>query len=459
MGTTGYPSDYSFDENVNGVATYTIASGFFTGAYDKGVGFYTDFASVADMLQISHFSDTSYPSRAQVGKIIKRIEGTVDETVKRSYRPIITRDEFHDFQFKNLPMNTYYGGYVGFIQLPTLKVRKIVSLQVWQGSQYEELASAQAQIRLLENHTEIKIITLKTPNSTYSFNLESSNKIVTTSSPRLLDSEFNNAFGIKTTVNEIISLINEEKPSKTQSFTKARNHKSLLDTTNQLSISDFFYASKDKSSGSNILISSLLAGDDGSDCLVEITTQQTCTTSLSSANLTVADSSKLAVGMAVSGTGITGTKTISSITDATTVVLDSGSGITAGTNTLNFVSTNQDIPTVCSVSRFTDKEDVRRLGDFWTIADEGRIFFMQEYPFHSKNSIIVTYEAGDSRVPAQIHEATTKLVAAEILRHDDQSILVAETGANISTKEKYDILRKEAMETLNGKKDLVYFLD
>ena len=84
---------------------------------------------------------------------------------------------------------------------------------------------------------------------------------------------------------------------------------------------------------------------------------------------------------------------------------------------------------------------------------------MQEYPFHSKNSIVVTYEAGEGRVPAQIHEATTKLVAAEILRHDDQSILVAETGANISTKEKYDILRKEAMETLNGKKDLVYFLD
>ena len=37
--------------------------------------------------------------------------------------------------------NEYFGGYVGFIQLPTLKVRKIVSLQVWQGSQYEELAS------------------------------------------------------------------------------------------------------------------------------------------------------------------------------------------------------------------------------------------------------------------------------------------------------------------------------
>jgi len=51
------------------------------------------------------------------------------------------------------------------------------------------------------------------------------------------------------------------------------------------------------------------------------------------------------------------------------------------------------------------------------------------------------------------------LAAAEILRHDDQTILIAETGGNISTKEKYDILRKEAMEILDGKKDLLYLID
>ena len=50
-------------------------------------------------------------------------------------------------------------------------------------------------------------------------------------------------------------------------------------------------------------------------------------------------------------------------------------------------------------------------------------------------------------------------MCAEILRHDDQTVLIAETGANITTKEKYDILRKEAMETLKGKSDLVYFIE
>ena len=51
------------------------------------------------------------------------------------------------------------------------------------------------------------------------------------------------------------------------------------------------------------------------------------------------------------------------------------------------------------------------------------------------------------------------LVAAELLRHDDQTILIAETGGNISTKEKYDILTKEAYDILKGKADMVFLLD
>ena len=57
------------------------------------------------------------------------------------------------------------------------------------------------------------------------------------------------------------------------------------------------------------------------------------------------------------------------------------------------------------------------------------------------------------------------LVAAELLRHDDQTIMIAETrigNLNIpinTTKEKYDILTKEAMDILKGKGDLVYLLE
>ena len=102
---------------------------------------------------------------------------------------------------------------------------------------------------------------------------------------------------------------------------------------------------------------------------------------------------------------------------------------------------------------------MRRLGSFWTIGDEGKVYFLKDYPYHTQNSIVISYIAGSGRVPSAIHEATTKLACAEILRHDDQTILIAETGANISTKEKYDILRKEAMDILKGKSDLVYFIE
>ena len=433
MGTTISPSDFT-EINPD---------------YTQGRGFYTNANEVADLLQIPDFSATTYPTTAQVGAIIKRTEGIVDDKVKRSFRPIITKDEYHNFEFTRGPNAQYYGGYVGFIQLKQMKVRKIISLQLWQGSQYEEIASAQAKIRLLDNFRDLHSIILQLPDSGVSFEMVAENTLTD-----LANDEFCNTFGAKTTVAEIISLVNESFPSASQ-FTGATAPKSL--TSSNLSISDFFYAAKNKENGKEIFISSLLMGDDGSDCTIKATIKQSCTTTNTSKTLTVADSSKLAVGMIVSGTGITGTVAIESITNSTTVVLDTAA-TASGTNVLTF-TTEDLIPSVCDLTVFTDKEDLKRLGSYWTIGEEGRIFFLRDYPYHTNNSVIVSYIAGDNRVPSAIHEATTKLVAAEIIRMDDQSVLIAETGANISAKEKYDILKKEAMDILKGKGDLVYFLD
>ena len=433
MGTTISPSDFT---EINP-------------SYSNGRGFYTNATEVANLLQIPAFSGSTYPTLAQVGAIIKRIEGIVDDKVKRSFRPIITKNEYHNFEFTRGPFQAAYGGYVGFIQLKQMKVRKIISLLLWQGSHYEEIASAQAKVLLKDNFRDLNSIIVQLPNSGVSFETAAENVIGS-----LGNDEFCNTFGIKTTAEEITNVINEQFPSTSQ-YTGASAPKELTSST--LSVSDFFYASRDKSNGKQINISSLLLSDDGSDCVLKATIKQACTTVNGNTNLTVADSSKLAVGMTVTGTGISGTITIASITNATTVVL-SGSATGSGTNTLTFTTTDK-IPTVCDLTAFTDKEDLKRLGSFWTINEEGRIFFLRDYPYHKDNSIIATYVAGDNRVPSAIHEATTKLVAADIIRMDDQSVLIAETGGNMSAKEKYDILRKEAMETLKGKGDIVYFLD
>ena len=419
--------------------------------YANGFGFYTDVTAVADMLQIPEFTDLTNPTEAQVGAIIKRVEGMVDDKAKRSYRPIIHEQEFHNFEFTRHPMHSYYGGYVGFIQLPQMKVRKIISLRVWQGNKYEEIASAQASLEMLENFRDLTSITFQLPNSGTSFVADAS----TDGSP--LTDEFEVAFGKKTAVAELAHLVNEEFPSSTSQFTKGTAAKSLA--VGNLAVSDYFYAQKDSENSANILISSLLPSDDGSDCVLKASIQQAITHTNASTNLVVADSSKLKVGMAVvdNNNHIPTNTTITAIVDSTNVTL-SNAATNTGSGTGTFTSTN-GIPTVCGMVPFTDKNDMRRLGDYWTIGSEGRIFFLREYPYHVQNSVVVTYIAGSSRVPAAIHEAATKLVCAEILRHDDQTILIAETGGNISIKEKYDILRKEAFEILSGKSDIVYFLD
>jgi len=371
--------------------------------YSAGKGFYTDADSIADMLQIPAFSTLTNP-------------------------------------------------YVGFIQLDTMKLRKVISLRVWQGNSYKEIASAQASIKLLEDFRDIYSITLQLPNSGTSF------EMLADSNDNVGNSEFDIAYGVKTTVKDIIHLITEEFPASTAQFTGATSAKSL--STNGKHISDFFFAIKDSEDSARILISSLLSGEDGSDCNVIIKTQQNGTHTLGSDSVTVDDTSKLAVGMTIednnhfpSGTSIT------EIVDSTTITVSNAATHDGTEDSMPFVATNLSIPKIATVEGFTDKQDMKRLGSFWAIGDEGKIYFLKDYPYHTQNSIVISYIAGSGRVPSAIHEATTKLVCAEILRHDDQTILIAETGANISTKEKYDILRQEAMDTLKGKSDLVYFIE
>tara|TARA_R100001463_G_scaffold1194_6_gene5277 strand:+ start:20327 stop:21445 length:1119 start_codon:yes stop_codon:yes gene_type:complete len=356
--------------------------------YSQGRGFYTDKTSISDLLQIPAFTSVTNPTDAQIGAIIKRTEGIIDDKINRSFRPIIWKDEFRDFEFTHHPINSYYSGYVGFVQLNQMKVRKIISLQVWEGTNYRELASAQASISLdTSKYNKIRKLTLTLPNSVDSWDLFYSGE-----GGKSATQTFNLNFGAKTTAKEIVALINEQFPARTAQFTGATAEKANTSLTNGYSISDFFYAYTDSQDGTLVHISSLLEGEDGSDCTLTVTDQ-------------------------------------------------------AG-QTSDSVVTN-----------FTDKQEMKRLGDFWMMGSDGRIFFNKKYPYHRKNSVIVSFVAGDGRVPSAIHEAATKLVAAEILRHDDQTILIAETGANISTKEKYDILRKEGMEILDGKKDLVYLID
>jgi len=340
--------------------------------YAQGNGYYTRAEDVADLLQIGSFSSTTTPSLADVGKVIRRVEDKIDDKVGHPFRPLIYKDEFHNFEFfqhSYYPVQPYKD-YVGFIQLERPKVMKIIRLEVWQGNYYVDLASATASYIPPASGSGYTL-TLGVGNFTF---------VLTEGT------DFFGSYGKKTTAQEIVAAINEVFPKKTAQFTGATAAKSKTASSGSLTrnISDFFYASTATDDGTKVIISSLLPGEDGSDC-------------------TIAKS--------------------------------------AG-----------------STTNFTDNQDQRRLGDYWTIDSEGKIFFLKNYPYVQNHSCKITYMSGDARVPGVIHDAATKLVAAEIIRHDDNSILIAETGSNIDLKTKHDILIKEATEILEGKKITIYSL-
>jgi len=352
--------------------------------YSIGNGHYTTHTDVSNLLQIGVFSTATTPTIAEVGKLIKRVEEKIDDGIKQSYRPILHHEEFYSFDGWNkgaYPVQQWKD-YVGFIQLSQPKIQKVVRLEVWQGDRWKDLASATAKITLPSSVTT-SAWKISLTAGTYTFELDEA-------------TDFYDNFGAKTTASQISDAINEVFPAKTAKFTGENIAKSVSANNtgtfgqegyvdnSDVHISDFFYATPDSEQGDTVIISSLLLGDDGSNC------------------------------------------TISS---------------TFGT-----------------VESFTDQQNQRRMGDFWQLKDEGKIFFLQEYPYVANHSIRVAYVAGDSRVPATIHEAATKFVAAEVIRHDDNSILISETDSNIDLKAKHDILLEEANDIINSKKNIIHFI-
>ena len=68
-------------------------------SYSTGEGYYTNVGLVAGLLQIPEFTGSTNPTEGDVGEYIKRVEDYIDEKTGISYRPIIYKDEVHNFKF------------------------------------------------------------------------------------------------------------------------------------------------------------------------------------------------------------------------------------------------------------------------------------------------------------------------------------------------------------------------
>lgn len=350
--------------------------------YATGQGYYTNSTLVADLLQIPTFGASTNPTHAQVGQFIKRTEDYIDEITDNSWRPVLYINEVHNFNFSGILLNypLYWNDYVGFIQLHSPYIRKMIRLEVWQGNSWTDLASATASVTI-NDYTNVTSITLRVPGW-------SGTSRVFTLTAGATDSTFNSTYGNKTAAEELVALINETYPAKTANITGATSAKSLQDGASAVNISDYFYATVDyEGNSAKVVISSLLVGEDGVNSEIDI----------------------------------------------------SGSGL--------------------SKIDFTDREEMRRLGDFWMIESDGKVFFRKNFPYLERQSVKVTYMAGSYRVPGIITDAATKLTACEILRHDDSTVLIADTGAQIDIKSKYDLLKAESKEILDNMKETIFLIE
>ena len=232
MAKASSPSDFYRANVNNGKVIYT-----------DGNGYYTTHTDISNLLQITSFSSSTTPTIAEVGKIIKRVEEKIDDKVGHSFRPIIYKDEFHNFEFfqHSLYPVQPYKDYVGFIQLERPKVLKIVRLEVWQGNNYVDLASATASY----------VPPVSGSGYTLTLGVGGFSFVLTEGT------DFYGSYGQKTTAQEIVALINEVYPSKTTQFTGEGTAKSKTAVSNSLTrnVSDFFYASTATDDGSKVIIS------------------------------------------------------------------------------------------------------------------------------------------------------------------------------------------------------------
>ena len=223
--------------------------------YPNGVGYYTDVTRICDLLGIVELGDSTVPTEAHVGELIRRAEDYIDEYTKESWRPMTVENEYHDFDFDWHRMYRYgnrdwrYTDYVGFIRLHYENVRKIIRLAAWKGDNWEEMASATATVTI-SDYTNVTNVVLRLPNSGTTYTLSAGTG----------DGNFNVSYGNVTAAQELVYLINEQLPVNTREFTGQNGKKDMSN------VSKFFHASLEDDN--TVLISSLLPGDDGANCTI-----------------------------------------------------------------------------------------------------------------------------------------------------------------------------------------------
>lgn len=102
-----------------------------------------------------------------------------------------------------------------------------------------------------------------------------------------------------------------------------------------------------------------------------------------------------------------------------------------------------------------DTKTEGRANDFWQDNEQGLFFLRYFYPFFKRKSLRMTYRFGASSIPNDIRQVCAKIAAIALIRSDDRSANLNETGD--STRMTHDTrvkdMTKEIEKTLQNRQE------
>ena len=129
----------------NGVALY------FTGSNISNV---TDFQTADNTYIQNQASFTNGKTRGMKKSIVEQrileVQDRIDNITHNAWRPYLVSAEYVNFDTYKPYRRRYYTDYVGTTPLLFRNVQQILRLEVWQGDDYRELASAEARLEIAD---------------------------------------------------------------------------------------------------------------------------------------------------------------------------------------------------------------------------------------------------------------------------------------------------------------------
>lgn len=396
-------------------------------------------------------------AKSHVETMILRMQDKIDNLCNNSWRPMLQTAEYVNFDTYKPYRRRYYTDYVGTTPLRFRNIQQVLRLEVWQGQDYREVASAEGRLEILDHS--------KLTTNDYVHLCPGGGGVASLRVGAAADqwrADFDNSI----TAQQLADLINKDirrnksavtfSPSFSLESTYATDGTGLI-TAN---VHHEFMASSNADYGAaKLKLTSLHRGEGGENSTLAVsnldamavtglTDNKATISSLSGGVLTVDSTANFAnYGLLQLGTGTsvkvayyTG-KTATTLTGVTEVGV---SGFNTGAT--NGVEVTQYKLAIDYVGDSTGDE--ARLRDWWCDYELGIIYFNNTYPYFMWNAVKVTYVYGERYVEKAIEDICTKMVAMDLLLSDDRTVLLPEGTSNIDLGSKYQLFKAQVAETL-----------